>query len=138
MRGYRLLLTVNAAAMAAAGLMLILSPNVLAGLTGVRLSEGGVILSHLLGASEFAFATLCLFGIRTVDRQSIQMVSGACIVLHAASAVALLTAWLTGANMVVLLDVAFRLVMIGFFAWLGLCSRQPSRPGNMASGRGEA
>jgi hypothetical protein len=53
------LLTINAVAMLAAGVVLFLWPELVPGVAGIELQRPAFFLCYLLGASELAIATLC-------------------------------------------------------------------------------
>lgn len=82
------LLVINALATAAAGIVLFVQPEVIAGAVGIQLGPEAHFVYYLLGASELAFAALCYYGRTLTDPEARRVVVVTCIVFHAASGVA--------------------------------------------------
>ena len=132
----RILFTVNAVAMLAAGIVLFVSPRLIPAVIGVDLPPGASILSALLGAAELGLAVLCLQA-RSAREPSLQRAAvWTCIVFHGASGIAELVAYGQGARAVVLWNVAVRVVMVALFVRYGLWpAAPPLRLSRRPSGR---
>ena len=81
----RILFTLNAVAMAAAGIVLFVSPGLIPSLIGVDLPPHAYILSMLLGAAELGLAVLCLHA-RTAQEPALRRAAAwTCVAFHSAS-----------------------------------------------------
>jgi hypothetical protein len=114
------LLTINAVAMLAAGVVLFLWPELVPGVTGIELQRPAFFLCYLLGASELAIATLCFLAVKLSDAAALRAIVITCIVFHASSGVAGICAIVEGATAAVWWNVALRGVMVILFVRYGL------------------
>lgn len=115
----RILIALNGIAMAAAGIVLFLDPQLIAGPAGIEAAGVPTLAWTLLGAAELGLAAMCLLSLSS-GAEVLGIVALALIVFHAASAVAGVQSVMASFNMVVVLNVAVRVVMVGLLAWLGL------------------
>ena len=122
-RIWKILLFVNVIVPAAGGFVLFLFPSFVPGTVGIGIRPDQYLLSYLLGGTEFAFAWLCLAGLRSDDRRIRRLIAQIAIVFHAAAGVATVFAWLGGTDPAVLINTAARVVMIALFAIFGLRGR---------------
>jgi hypothetical protein len=115
-----LLLKINAWAMAAAGIVLFASPGGIPATVGIHIERDAYLVCYLLGAAEFAFATLCWLSSRSRQAQTLRIAAVACVVLHAASGLGELLALFQGVAAALWLNVGLRILMIAlfyYFAW---------------------
>lgn len=124
------LLIINAVATAAAGIVLFLRPDLIAGVVGIYLDPGDYFLYYLLGSSELAFAVLCYSSRNLQNAEALRIVTLTCIVFHAASGVAGIYASIQGLSLVVWGNVALRVLMVTLFIYYGIY-----RPSLKAEGR---
>ena len=125
MGALRLLIAFNAAAMAAAAVVLFLNPQLIAGVSGIELGPQPHLVWYLLAASEVGLAAMCLLSLSS-GIEVLGLVALSLIAFHAASAVAGVMSLLQAMNLVVLANVVVRMVMVGLLGWLGF-----RKPGNV-------
>lgn len=117
------LLLINAIATFAAGIVLFVAPELIAGAVGIRIDRGAYFLYYLLGASELGLATLCFCGRTLTEPQSLRVVALTAIVFHAASGVAGVYGFTQGLSAAVWWNVLLRVGMVMLFAYYGLGGR---------------
>jgi hypothetical protein len=81
------LLVIHAVVTLAAGIALIVSPNLVPGAIGIHLDPGQYLISYLLGASELGIAFLSFFAKNLEDTKAVRLTSWTFIVFHLATAV---------------------------------------------------
>ena len=114
------LLWLNAMATLAAGLVLFVAPDSIAGTVGIRVGQEAHFLYYLLGASKLGLSALCFLGLWFRDRRTLIAVSLTLVVFHAASGVAGIYAFARGTDAAVLWNVFARVVMVALFAYHGV------------------
>ncbi|MDP8899922.1 MAG: hypothetical protein M3N33_02000 [Actinomycetota bacterium] len=114
------LLWLNAVATLAAGLVLFVAPDSIAGTVGIYVGQEAHFLYYLLGASELGLSALCFLGLWFRDRSTLITVSLTLIVFHVASGVAGVYAFARGVDAAVLWNVVARVVMVVLFGYHGV------------------
>lgn len=127
------LLWLNAIATLAAGLVLFVAPELIAGTVGIHLGQEAHFLYYLLGASELGLSALCFLGLRFRDRSTLITVSLTLIVFHFASGVAGVFAFAGGVDAAVLWNVVARVFMVVLFGYHGVYKLTLSKTGALAS-----
>ncbi len=121
------LLWLNAVATLAAGLVLFVAPDLIAGTVGIHVGQEAHFLYYLLSASELGLSALCFLGLWFRDRSTLIVVSLTLIVFHAASGVAGIYAFAQGVDAAVLWNVVARVVMVALLGYHGVYKLTPSR-----------
>ncbi len=114
------LLVINAIATVAAGVVLFVAPDLIAGTVGIHIRQEAYFLYYLLGASELGLSALCFLGIYLQDRSTLITISVALLVFHAASGVAGIYALARGVDVAVLWNVMARVLMVALFGYYGV------------------
>ncbi len=114
------LLWLNAVATLAAGLVLFIAPDLIAGTVGIHVGQEAYFLYYLLGASELGLSALCFLGLRFGDWSTLITVSLTLIVFHSASGGAGMYAFARGVDAAVLWNVVARVVMVALLGYHGV------------------
>jgi hypothetical protein len=117
-RGLRALLIVHGFITAAAGLVLVIAPNLIPSMVGIYLPPSAYLLAYLLAGAEFGFSVLSFGASGLADVRALRLVAGSCIVFHATSGILELYAYGHGANVAVLGNVLARVIIVGLLAYL--------------------
>jgi hypothetical protein len=112
-----LLLIVHGFVTLAAGIVLIVTPQVVPSVVGVQLQPSAYLIAYLLAGGEIGFAVLSFGASRIRDAQALRVIVWSCVVFHGASAALEIYAYIHGVNAAILGNVAARLVVIGLFAY---------------------
>ena len=123
----RVLFIAHAVVTFAAGIVLIVAPGVIPSAVGIDLPPEANLVAYLLGACEIGVAVVSVLASRLTDVRAIQAISLGFIVLHLATAVVELFAFVQGVDAFVLANVALRLVVAALFGYLGVY--RPRNPG---------
>lgn len=119
---------------AAAGVVLIVRPEVIPATVGIQLAPDAFLLSYLLAGAEFGFSALSWLAGGSRDAMTLRLAMLACLVLHAASAALELRVWFARGAPVLLANVVARLVIGLALLWLlprpEELGRAPSLPYN--------
>jgi hypothetical protein len=108
-----------------AGLVLIVRPAAIPATIGIRLAADTYLLSYLLAAAEFGFATLSWLGARLTDAPAVRATMLACVVFHGTSALLEVVVWRSHAAPALLANIVARLIIVSAFLAL-LPRRQDS------------
>jgi hypothetical protein len=116
----RLLLLIHGIVTLAAGVVLVVAPDLIPRSVGVRLDAGGNLIAYLLAAAEFGIAVLS-FGSRTLeDDRAIRVIVWSFIVFHGSSALLEVYALRAGVSPALWANVIARAVIVGAFVHFGL------------------
>ena len=103
----------------AAAVVLVVAPSFIPGTVGIRIGPGAYLLCYLLAAMELACAVLS-WGARTIsDARALRLIVCSFIVMHVASGLLEVYAFLTGLSAAIWGNVAVRVVAVGVFAYFG-------------------
>ena len=108
----RALILFNALAMSAAAVVLAIWPNWIPNAVSIPLDPGQDFLAFLLAAGELALAYLCFSAAFVTQEQVLRQTCLVLIVFHSASGLAGLAAVAEGANILVLANVALRVLLV--------------------------
>ena len=108
----RALILLNALAMSAAAVVLAIWPDWIPNTVSIPLYPDQRLLAYLLAAGELALAYLCYSAAFTMQQQLLRQTSLVLIVLHSASGLGGLAAVAGGASIVVLANVALRVLLV--------------------------
>ena len=122
------LLVAHALVTLAAGLVLIVLPNLISGTVGIWLAPSQYLLSYLLGASELGTAFLSFFAAKLRDVQALRLVSRTFIVFHLATAAVEVCALAQNGGSSLWLNVVLRIGVAALFVYYGLF-KTPVRTG---------
>lgn len=112
----RTLLLAHAAVTAAAAVVLVAAPGLIAGAVGIEAAPGSHLVSYLLAAAEVGFAVLSFRARRLTDAAALRVVVDACVALHAASALLEGYAFARGGvSAAVFANLAARVVIVALF-----------------------
>jgi len=118
LKGLRRLLIFHGFITLAAAIVLTVAPGVIPGVVGIHLGLNAYLIAYLLAGAEFGFAVLSFGGSRLVDPRALRLVAWSCIAFHTSSGVLELYAYAQGTNVLVLGNVAARVVIVALFAYL--------------------
>ena len=122
-KGLRTLLVVHGSVTLAAGIVLVVAPDLIPRAIGVHLDPSANVVAYLLAGAEFGLAVLSFGGSRLTDPQALRLVVWSCIAFHSTSCVLEVYAFVQGVSVGILGNICTRGVMIAMFAyWL------PRRP----------
>ncbi len=101
----------------AAAIVLTVAPDAIPGVVGIHLGLNAHLVAYLLAGAELGFAVLSFGASRLVDPQALRLVAWSCIAFHASSGVLELYAYAQGTNVLVLGNVAARVIIVALFAY---------------------
>ena len=105
---------------AAAGLVLIISPDLIPATVGIELQSGQHLLCYLLGASEIALAFLSWFAAGLTDEKSLRLICYTFILFHSVTAMAELLAYSQGLTPKIFANVVLRALIVFLFYMFGI------------------
>ena len=123
-RGLRALLIVHGFVTLAAAIVLAIAPGLIPSLVGVHLDRSANLVAYLLAGAELAIAVLSFGGARLSDRRALQLVAWTLIVFHGSSAALEILAYIQGASVAILNNVAARAVIVALLAYLSRARAQ--------------
>ena len=116
----KLLFAVHAGLTFAAGIVLIVAPEMIPGAVGIRLEPGAYLVCYLLAAAELSLAVLSWGARRFSDAKALRVIVLAFIVFHAASGVLEIRAFFEGVSANVWGNIVVRAAIVFLFAYFGL------------------
>lgn len=114
------LLLIHAIVTFAAGVVLLVAPDLIPRTVGIRVDSGVYLVCYLLGTSEMGLATLSYSSRTLKDAQSLRVVSLSFIVLHASTAAVEVYAFLQGVSPIIWANIALRILVVMLFLYYGL------------------
>jgi hypothetical protein len=114
------LLVIHAVVTLAAGIALIVSPNLIPATVGIKLDRSEYLMSYLLGASELGSAFLSFFAKGLENVKAVRLITWTFIIFHVTTAVVEVYALTQGAQVSLLFNVFVRIVVAALFAYYGL------------------
>ncbi len=115
----RILFAVHAALTFAAGVVLIVAPELIPSAVGIHIELGAYLICYLLAAAELSLAVLSWGGRTLSDEKALRVIVLVCIVLHASSAVLEIYAFAKGVSAAIWGNIALRAVIVFLFAYYG-------------------
>jgi hypothetical protein len=115
-QGLTVLFAINALGAGAAAVVLAFAPGAIPSIAGIAIDPSQNLLPYLLAAAELALASLAVLAIRSPSSEVKRVSVGVLVVFHAGSAMAGVAAVTQGAGIVVVMNVAVRVVMIAALA----------------------
>jgi hypothetical protein len=122
----RILLIVHALVTFAAGIVLIIAPNLVPNAVNITVPPNAYLVCYLLGAMEIGIAYLSFFAAKLKDLSALKLISLSFIVLHAVTAVVEVYAIAQGVTPVLWGNVALRIGVALLFAYYGVRKLQPT------------
>lgn len=116
----RVLLIAHAGLTLAAGAVLIAAPELIPSAVGIRLEPNAYLVCYLLAAAELSVSVLSWGARNLTNRQALRIIITAFIVMHAASGVLEIYAFVDGLGAAIWGNVAARAVVVFLFAYFGL------------------
>ena len=116
-----------------AGIVLIVTPQLIPGTVDIHLEKNSYLICYLLGATEIALAFLSYFAKNISDLNALRLISLTFIVCHAVTAIVEVYAFLQGLSASVWANVALRLVVIFLFWYYGLHKNKASKKESVKS-----
>ena len=124
----RVLFIAHAVVTFAAGIVLIVAPALIPSVVGIDLPAEANLVAYLLGACEIGVAVISALASRLTDGRAIRAVSLGFIVLHLATAVVEVLAFVQGVDALILANVVLRLIVAALFTYFGVY--RPRNPGH--------
>lgn len=115
-----MLLVFHAIVTFAAGIVLVIAPNVIPNTIGLRIDSSCYLICYLLAGCEFGFAFLSYFASKLKDNQAVRVVSLALIVFHVSTGALEIYAFTGGLTGKIWANVVFRFVVSIAFWYLGV------------------
>lgn len=115
----RILFAVHALLTLAAGVVLIVAPELIPGAVGIKLEPNAYLLCYLLAAAELSIAYLSWSGKKISDVRALRFIITAFIVFHAASGILEIYASAASANAIIRGNVVVRVFIVFLFAYYG-------------------
>jgi hypothetical protein len=116
----RILLIIHAVATFAAGAVLVVAPAAIPRVVGVHVGTDAYLICYLLAAAEFGLAVMS-WGARTItDDRALRVIVTTIIVVHAASGILEVYAFVGGVSSAIWGNVVFRALVVSLFAYFGL------------------
>jgi len=115
----RSLFTIHAAITFAAGIILIVSPDLIPSVVGIHLDASGYLIAYLLGAAELSLAALSCGGTTLTDAKALRVIVTALVTLHALSGILEIYAFTQGLSAAIWGNVALRAIVIILFLYYG-------------------
>ena len=81
------LLLLHAIITLAAGIVLIVTPQLIPGTVGIHLPHDAYLLSYLLAGSELGLSVMSFYGRSLTDVKALRVICLTCIVLHTSSGI---------------------------------------------------
>ncbi|MCW3122761.1 MAG: hypothetical protein JWQ38_2253 [Flavipsychrobacter sp.] len=103
----------------AAGVVLIVAPQLIPGTVGIHLPHDAYLLCYLLAGSELGLAAMSFYGRSLNDVKALRVISLTCIVLHASSAILEVYAYTQGLSAAIWGNIVLRIVVVGLFIYYG-------------------
>jgi len=104
----------------AAGVVLIVDPNLIPGIVGIHLSSSEYLVPYLLGTAELCIATISLGASRLVDELALRTVAWSFVVLHGSTALIEIYAYTQGLDAIIWGNIALRVVVAALFVYFGM------------------
>ena len=117
-RGLRALFVIHGFITLAAGVVLIVAPDLIPGMVGIRLEPDAYLVAYLLAGAEIGLAVLSFGASRVTDPRTLRLIVWSLVAFHGSSGILELYAYARGANVAILANAAARAVIIGLFAYL--------------------
>ena len=109
----------------AAGIVLIIDPNVIPSVVGIHLPQSAYLMSYLLGTAELCIAVVSFGGAKVKDRLALRIIISSFLVLHVSTALIEIYAYANGLSAIIWGNIAFRVVVVALFAYFGLIRASP-------------
>ena len=123
-RGLRILLVAHGVITLAASIVLVVAPGLIPSVVGIDLEPEADVLAYLLAGAEFGLAILSFGASRVTDFRALRLIVWSLIAFHGSSGVLEVYAYLQGADVAIIGNVAGRAIIVILFAWL---SRMPAK-----------
>jgi hypothetical protein len=101
-----------------AAIILIIAPGLIPRSVGIQLEPSADLIAYLLAGAEIGFAVLSFGGSRVTDSRALQLIVWSCIAFHGSSGILEVYAYIHGVSVIVLGNVAARVIVIILFAYL--------------------
>lgn len=115
----RILFAVHALLTLAAGVVLIVAPELIPGAVGIKLEPNAYLLCYLLAAAELSIAFLSWSSRKISDVRALRLIITAFIVFHTASGILEIYASAKSASAIIWGNVAVRVFIVFLFAYYG-------------------
>jgi hypothetical protein len=126
----------HAIATCAAGVVLVVAPDLIPSTVGVSLAAQANLMAYLLAGSEFGFAALSYLARAVTDVRALRAILVSLVVLHLSTAAVEVLAFTQGAAPSILANVGFRVVVAGVFLYFVRQCGAVSKVGASGNGRG--
>jgi hypothetical protein len=114
------LLIIHAIVTLAAGIALIVAPDLIPSAVDIHIDPSAYLMCYLLGASELGIAFLSYYSKDLDDTQALRLISWTFIVFHASTAIVEVYAFMQGLSAAIWGNVALRVLVTILFAYYGV------------------
>ncbi len=104
----------------AAGIVLVIDPNLIPGVVGIRLPSSAYLVPYLLGTAELCIAAISFGACRFADGLALRTVAWSFIILHGSTALIEIYAYAQGLDALIWGNVVLRVIVVVLFAYFGV------------------
>ena len=117
-RWVRIVFVVHGIVTAVAAVALFIAPQAIPAVVGIALPPEANLIAYLLGAVELAIAVLSVATAWITDAVSVRVIALVFVIMHVVTAIAEIVVVAQGASGLIWVNVAFRIVVAGIFAFI--------------------
>ena len=104
----------------AAGIVLIVDPNLIPGVVGIHLPSSAYLVPYLLGTAELCIAAVSFGASKFTDAMALRAVAWSFIILHGSTAIIEVYAYTQGLDTLIWGNIVLRVVVVVLFAYFGI------------------
>lgn len=104
----------------AAGIVLVLDPNLVPSVVGISLSSSAYLVPYLLGTAELCIAAVSFGASKFTDRLALRTIAWSFIILHGSTALIEIYAYTQGLSALIWGNILLRVVVVILFAYFGI------------------
>lgn len=104
----------------AAGVVLVIDPNLIPNVVGIRLPSSAYLVSYLLGTAELCIAAVSFGASKFTDVRALRTTAWSFIILHGSTAIIEFYAYTQGLDALIWGNILLRVIVVILFAYFGL------------------
>ncbi len=104
----------------AAGIVLVIGPNLIPGVVGISLPSSAYLVPYLLGTAELCIAAVSFGACKFTDDLALRTVAWSFITLHGSTAIIEVYAYTQGLDALIWGNILLRVVAVTLFAYFGI------------------
>ena len=104
----------------AAGIVLLVDPNLIPGVVGIHLPSSAYLVPYLLGTAELCIAAVSFGASRFTDGLALRTTAWSFIILHGSTAFIEVYAYTQGLDALIWGNIVLRVVVVVLFAYFGV------------------